>query len=167
MSFYVRVNHVMTTRSTQSGDAFARYFGLRGKYLTQLSEHGFLAENGRISSAVIGSVFQPAPGGEAAWEKHCREHPRDPLCLLGARADVRLDELFEIRDDYLDAIAEAGLTDVQRGVSDMVATTSGVSIGSTVGNAGLVSPDQPNADDIINNPIVGPRAREFAVRMLF
>lgn len=156
----------MATRTPKSDDSIARYFGLRGKYLAQLSEHGFLAQNGRISAAVLGSVFQPAPGGEAEWEKHCREHPRDPLCLLGARADIRLDELFEIRDDYLNAITEAGLTDVQRGVSDMVA--SGVGVGVAVGgNAGLVSPDQPNADDIINNPIIGPRAREFAVRMMF
>jgi hypothetical protein len=151
----------------ESGDALAQYFGIRGKYLSQLEERGFVDRSGKLTATVVGSVFQPAPGGEAEWEKHCREHPDDPICLLGARADVRTDELFEIRDDYLDTIAEAGLAEVQRGVSDMVATMSGVSIGSAVGNAGLVSPDDPNADDIINNPWIGPRAREFAVRMLF
>ena len=157
----------MATETQGSGDALARYFGVRAKYLTQLRERGFVDERGSLTAEVVGSVFQPAPGGEAEWEKHCREHPNDPVCLLGARADVRTDELFEIRDDYLDAIDEAGLADVQRGVSDIVATTSGVSIGSAVGNAGLVSPDDPNADDIINNPWIGPKAREFAARMLF
>jgi hypothetical protein len=150
-----------------SGDAFAQYFGIRGKYLAQLRERGFVGRNGTLTAEVIGSVFQPAPGGEAEWEKHCREHPDDPLCLLGARADVRTEELFEIRDDYLDTIVEAGLADVQHGVSDMVAVMSGVSMGAGGGSVGLVSPDDPNADDIINNPWIGPKAREFAVRMLF
>ncbi|WP_380674387.1 hypothetical protein [Salinigranum sp. GCM10025319] len=152
--------------NVESGDAFAQYFGIRGKYLAQLRERGFVGRNGSLTAGVIGSVFQPAPGGEAEWERHCREHPNDPICLLGARADVRTEELFEIRDDYLESIAKAGLVDVQRGVSDMVAVMSGVSMG-TGGSVGLVSPDDPNADDIINNPLIGPKAREFAVRMLF
>lgn len=155
----------MATRTPESGDALAKYFGIRAKYLMQLEERGFVDGSGKLTATVVGSVFQPAPGGEADWEKHCREHPRDPICLLGSRADIRTGELFEIRDDYLDAIDEAGLVDVQRGVSDMVAV--GVSMGSAVGNVGLVSPDDPNADDIINNPLIGPKAREFAVRMLF
>jgi hypothetical protein len=155
----------MATRTRESGDALARYFGLRGKYLARLEEHGFLDRSGTLTAAVVEGVFQPAPGGEGEWEKYCRDHPRDPVCLLGARADVRIDELFEVRNDYLDTIDEAGLGDVQRGISDMVA--SGVSVGTAVGNAGLVSPDDPNADDIINHPLIGPKAREFALRMLY
>lgn len=154
----------MTTRETSKGDALREYFGLRGKYLAQLEERGFVDKSGNLSSSVVGTVFQPAPGGEADWERHCREHPYDPICLLGARDDMRLEELFEVRDDYLNAIKKAELVDVQRGISDMVATMGGVGRG---GSVGLVSPDDPNADDIINNPIIGPRAREFAVRMLF
>ena len=134
--------------------------------LTQLRERGFVDERGTLTAEVVGSVFQPAPGGEAEWEKHCREHPNGPVCPLGSRADVRTDALFAIRDDHLDGIDEAGLADVKRGVSDMVAT-SGVSVGSAVGNAGLVSPDDPDADDISNSPWIGPKAREFAARMLF
>jgi hypothetical protein len=150
----------MATRTPKSGDALGAYFGLRGKYLAQLEERGFLDRSGRLTAAVVDGVFQPPPGGEAEWEKHCREHPRDPLCLLGARADVRIDELFEVRDDYLDSIEEAGLVDVQRGISDMVA--SGVSFG---GGVGIPTPDDP--DGVPDNPIIGPLVREFAARMLF
>lgn len=154
----------MAKRNSTNGDALREYFGLRGQYLSQLEERGFVDKSGKLTSSVIGSVFQPAPGGEAEWERHCQEHPYDPICLLGARDEVRLEELFKVREDYLDAITEAELVDVQRGFSDMVATMSGVGGG---GSVGLVSPDDPNADDIINNPIIGPKAREFAVRMLF
>ncbi len=126
----------MATRTQESGDALGRYFGIRGKYLAQFEERGFLGRSGRLTAAVVEGVFQPAPGGEAEWEKHCREHPDDPICLFGARADVRTDELFELRDEFLDSIAEAGLVDVQRGVSDMVAV-DGASFG---GGAGYPQP---------------------------
>lgn len=154
----------MTPKTPTNGDAFVKYFELRGKYLAQMQEHGFVDRAGKLSAAVVGTVFQPAPGGEAEWEEHCREHPNDPLCLLGAREQVRLDDLFEVREEYLDAIRDAGLEDVQRGVSDMVATTSGISHG---GSVGLVAPDDPNADDIINDPRIGPLAREFAARIMY
>jgi hypothetical protein len=132
-----------------------------------MEERGFVDAGGRLTAAAIGSVFQPAPGREHEWEEHCRENPGDPICLLGSRADVRTEELFEVRTDFVSAVTEAGLADVQRGVSDMVSTMSGVAIGAGVGAAGLVSPDDPTADEIINHPTIGPRAREFAARILF
>lgn len=154
----------MAKRNSNNGDALREYFGLRGQYLSRLEERGFVDKSGTLTSSVIGSVFQPAPGKEGEWERHCQEHPNDPICLLGARDTVRLEELFKVREDYLDAIDKADLGDVQRGFSDVVGTMSGVGRG---GSVGLVSPDDPNADDIINDPIIGPRARDFAARMLF
>ncbi len=32
----------------------------------------------------VSDVARPAPGGETEWEAHCREHPTDPICLMGS-----------------------------------------------------------------------------------
>jgi len=61
-----------------------------------------------------GSVFQPIPGEEEEWEEYCREHPNDPMCLLGAPAvGDRLSDFLDIREEYISHLEEEGLLGVE------------------------------------------------------
>lgn len=142
-------------------DSLSEYFKVRNDYVHNLKEADMLNRRGGISSEIFDSgTFQPAPGQEDEWLEHCRKYPNDPICLLGTPGENRIEEFLDIRGQYLAEINERDLTHIQRAVSDfVVAASGGVRTG---GNVGLVSPDDPNADDIINDPIVGPVARRMS-----
>ena len=115
-------------------------------YLERLEEENLVGGGG--------SVFQPIPGEEEEWLEHCREHPNDPICLLGSPPAVgdRLSDYLKIRADYLDHLEEEGLMDVesaspgggfepiQRGWGDPSPQPSATRRGSPVG---LTPPPDP------------------------
>lgn len=75
-------------------------------YLERLEEENLVGGGG--------SVFQPIPGEEAEWTEYCREHPNDPMCLLGAPAvGDRLSDFLDIHEEYFAHLEEEGLVDVE------------------------------------------------------
>jgi hypothetical protein len=75
-------------------------------YLERLEEENLVGGGGK--------VFQPIPGEEGEWIEYCREHPNDPICLLGAPAvGDRLSDFLDIREEYFSHLEEEGLVDVE------------------------------------------------------
>ncbi|AZH25142.1 hypothetical protein [Haloplanus aerogenes] len=75
-------------------------------YLERLEEENLVGGGG--------SVFQPIPGEEEEWIEYCREHPNDPMCLLGAPAvGDRLSDFLDIREEYISHLEEEGLLDIE------------------------------------------------------
>ncbi|WP_251344041.1 hypothetical protein [Haloplanus halophilus] len=105
-------------------------------YLDRLEEENLVGGGG--------SVFQPIPGEEAEWVEYCRDHPNDPICLLGAPPAVgdRLSDFLEIREEYLSHLEEEGLLDVESSSGGGIRPAGGTSR-PAVGYRGDPSP-QPS-----------------------